>query len=667
MIDLWKLMEYPLPEYRTIQFSSYDRRSTLPGGPGWFSNSDGFGSEPIPNFEKVLAEPDEEGIGKYLIADVKGPGAIVRLWSAAISGQIELFLDEQKEPVCKGEAIEFFHSPLSFFPESKSINPDLLAKGIYQRDASYFPIPFSKRMRLVWTGDLETIHFYEVQVRLYQKGTKVKTFSPGELPKYKSMLEKVISIISNPDEKLKPRSKREKILFDSSIEPGQEKEVVSMKGPKAVERFVAKVYSDDMEKALRQTVLNIKCDSHAWGQVQSPIGDFFGAAPGLNPYVSLPFTVFPAGRMVCRFPMPFKKGLKIIFKNQGQQKVRIQGSVLPAVYQWKDRRSMYFRARWRVSHNITASNKDVQDLPFLIAFGKGLYVGTTSYILNPNPVPTSYGNWWGEGDEKVFIDNDPFPSIFGTGSEDYYNYSWSSPDIFYFPYCGQPRNDGPGNRGFVTNFRWQFMDPLPFKENIRFYMELFSHETTPGMTYARIGYHYACPGVTDDHIPIKPDDLRELKLPDNWEPATRMGAQNSTIYASENIVTDLSGTDMEEGRIYSKGNILVWKPEAIGSLKEFELEIIQKGKYRVFITAGMSPHSGEISFLFDGKKISLAEGRKSVDLYKPYQILLRNIRLNDIELSSGTHKLGIVYEGALPEIKKPVVGIDFIWVQRISE
>jgi hypothetical protein len=96
MVDLWQLTEYPEPEYKTIQFSSYDRRSTVPEGPGWFSNSDGFGGEPIPNFEKVLSEPDEEGIGEYLIADVKGPGAIVRLWSAAISGQVELFLKEPK-------------------------------------------------------------------------------------------------------------------------------------------------------------------------------------------------------------------------------------------------------------------------------------------------------------------------------------------------------------------------------------------------------------------------------------------------------------------------------------------------------------------------------------------------------------------------------------------
>jgi hypothetical protein len=76
MVDLAGLASFPDPHFRTVQFSSYDRRSRLPGGPDWFANSDGFGGEPIPNFEKVLKEPDQTGMGEYLIADLDGPGAV---------------------------------------------------------------------------------------------------------------------------------------------------------------------------------------------------------------------------------------------------------------------------------------------------------------------------------------------------------------------------------------------------------------------------------------------------------------------------------------------------------------------------------------------------------------------------------------------------------------
>jgi hypothetical protein len=98
MIDMVGLTYFPDPPFRTVQFSSFDHRSTLPGGPDWFANSDGFGGEPIPNFEQVIREPGEDGMGEYLIADVQGPGAIVRLWTAAIlctTGQPKIFFKKR--------------------------------------------------------------------------------------------------------------------------------------------------------------------------------------------------------------------------------------------------------------------------------------------------------------------------------------------------------------------------------------------------------------------------------------------------------------------------------------------------------------------------------------------------------------------------------------------
>jgi len=119
MVDMTRLATFPHPAFRTVQFSSYDRRSKVPGGPDWFANSDGFGGEPIPNFEKVLKEPNDRGIGEYLVADVQGPGAIVRLWTAAISGEIRVFIDGAKTPVYDGPANGFFHRPYDEFEQIK--------------------------------------------------------------------------------------------------------------------------------------------------------------------------------------------------------------------------------------------------------------------------------------------------------------------------------------------------------------------------------------------------------------------------------------------------------------------------------------------------------------------------------------------------------------------
>jgi hypothetical protein len=664
MIDMKGLTYFPDPSFRTVQFSSFDRRSSLAGGPDWFANSDGFGGEPIPNFQQVLRQPGEDGIGEYLMADVRGPGAIVRLWTAAIAGEVKLFLDGQEVPLYEGPAQDFFQKTYDGFTEVENLDSELLGKTLYQRDASYAPIPFAKGMRLIWIGDLKEIHFYHLGVRLYHAGTPVQTFAPGDLVAFKDTIGRVLAALADPDQKLEPSSKDSPVDFAVVLEPLEEKEVVSLEGPKAVERFEIQIEADDMDKALRKTILNIICDDYPWGQVQSPVGDFFGAAPGINPYRSLPFTVRPDGSMVCRFVMPFQKTLKIKLDNRGEQNVRVKGAVFPLEYTWDEERSMHFRARWRVDHNLIASNRAVQDLPFIILQGKGLYVGTAAYLLNPNEIPTPYGSWWGEGDEKVFVDQDEVPSTFGTGSEDYFNYSWSSPDIFYFPYCGQPRNDGPGNRGFVTDFRWHILDALPFRTHIGFYMELYSHERTPGLSYARMGYHYARPGVTDDHVAIMPEDLRTLELPEKWKPAARMGARDSVFYEAESIIRERIHTRLETGRLWSGGTLLIWHPRSSAESKAFSFRIREKGKYRVHFAAALTPSSGRISVGMDDRFVTLADNRTVLDLHRPYRVLLRNFTLPESELDAGGHSLVVKYEDALPGIRRPEVGIDFIWVQK---
>ena len=135
MVDMTTLATFPDPAYRMVQFSSYDHRSQLPGGPDWFANSDGFGGEPIPNFEKVLRQPNADGVGEYLVADVEGPGAVVRLWTAAIAGEIRMYIDGADKPVFKGSANDFFHRQYDHFAQMKEIDADRFRQTVYQRDA----------------------------------------------------------------------------------------------------------------------------------------------------------------------------------------------------------------------------------------------------------------------------------------------------------------------------------------------------------------------------------------------------------------------------------------------------------------------------------------------------------------------------------------------------
>ncbi len=328
---------------------------------------------------------------------------------------------------------------------------------------------------------------------------------------------------------------------------------------------------------------------------------------------------------------------------------------------------MHFRARWRVNNNLQPSVYNTYDVPFLMAVGQGTYVGTTSIVLNPADVPSSWGNWWGEGDEKVFVDFGEVPSLFGTGSEDYYNYSWSSPDIFFYPYCGQPRNDGPGNRGFVTNYRWHILDPIPFKEEIRFYMELFTHRPTPGLSYARIGYHYARPGLTDDHFPIMPEDVRPLELPPNWQPVASHGSRNSLFYQAEDIITSNPSYQIYRGNLWAAGELLAWKPESNGESLNFQIPVPGDGKYRIWFTAALTPNSGKLSASLNGNPTNFSGGVSEIDLFVPYRTLSRNFSLETVELKKATNlEITIHYTGSDSGSREPEIGLDFIWLQKLE-
>jgi hypothetical protein len=659
MIELKRLAEFPNPTFGTVQFSSSDRRSNLPAGPGWYANSDGFGNEPIPNFQAVVREPDNTKIGEYLVCDVPGPGAIVRVWTAAISGTVRLYLDGADTPVFNGPAEDFFLKPYLPFLKEAGLEEALFDGSYQQRQACYFPIPFAKHCRITWAGNPQAIHFYEVQVRLYNAEAEVTTFTPKDLVTYRKPIEEVARILKNPDETWPEAAGGQSFPIAATIPPRESRTVLDLKGPHAVERLTLQLHAADLDRALRQTMLHISFDGHPWAQVQCPVGDFFGAAPGVNPYQSIPFTVRTDGTMTCRFFMPFAKSIQLRLENRGEQPANIAGSARLAAYAWNEQSSMHFRARWRVEHGLV--NSAAYDLPFLIANGQGVYVGTASILMNPCPVPTSGGNWWGEGDEKIFVDDDRLPSIFGTGSEDYYNYAWSAPDIFLFPYCGQPRNDGPDNRGFVTNNRWHILDAIPFRNRLSFYMEFYSHERTPGYSYARIGYHYARPGLMDDHVPATDDDLKHLELAP-WQPAPRGAARNALFFQTEELAPRRPDVVFEQDNLYAGGKLFVWQPARKGDELVVPLPVAEKGNYVIGFTARLNAQSGMFSARLDDQPLDF--GRSVLSLHEPHRNLLRNFLAKPLELEPGPHPLKVRFEGSPPGAEGTSIGLDFIWLQK---
>ena len=655
MTNLERLTRFPDESYKTVQFSSYDRRSTSPYEPGWFANSDGFGGEPIPGFKKVLEEPGEDGIGKYLICDVQRPGIIVRLWSARINGNISVYLDDMEEPVFEGKAEDFFWR--TFQALSGKEPQESYQNSLRQYDAFYLPIPFSERCRIEWEGDLEKLHFYHIQMRLYNQDVRVETFSPDDLDEFKQSLDKTRRLFLHPDKEWNYEGS-EIISASEHLPSHATRNLITLKGEKAIERFEVKLTADKMKQALRQGILNIYFDGASVPQVQAPIGDFFGTAHGIDPYSSLPFTVKPDGSMICRFVMPFREKVRVEVDNLSDQGLTVSTSLRLKEYEWEEGESMHLRAHWRADHSLTSSGENPFDIPYVLGSGKGRLVGASAFIMNPARVPTSWGNWWGEGDEKIFIDGEETPSTFGTGSEDYFNYSWSSRAIFDHAFCGQPRNDGPGNRGFVTNYRYQVLDDVPFENRIDFYMELLSHSEVPGFFYGRIAYLYAFPHFKDDHREISEQDVKMPELP-GWNQAEAgFGAAGSIFYEAENLAEDPSKISPEEGYIWTKGEYMLWKSNKKGEGLRLNIPVVKDTTVNIALTAAHSPHSGNISVQVNGKELKFGN-QSMVDLYQEHAVVSRNHVSQSVELEEGLHELVIENreEGANE------IGIDFIWVK----
>ena len=479
MVNLRGLTYFPFPSYTGKQSSSYDRGSKSKDQ-GWYANND--------RGQYVSIENSPKGPEKVML-DVPGPGVVTRIWSANVQdgGVIRIYIDGQTTPAIEekmdellGGRIEPFRNPIS----------GQRAKGWNL----YFPIPYQKQCKI--THDGEGTIYYQVNYRTYPKSTAIESFSLERAKKLKTQVERIAVILSNPEKEFKADGIEHKVQF--KIPAGKTVIIhqTMTQVPNSISEIRLKVSARNLEEALRGSVLIGEFDNEKEPTILCPIGDFFGSAPGINAYNSLPLTIKSDGVMVCRWEMPFQRGARLSVKNTTNQDVSIAVYIMVTKYNW-NKQSMYFHAKWRKD---TIDTEPKSDWTYLDAKGAGIFVGDMLQVLNP------VSGWWGEGDEKIFVDGEKVPSHFGTGTEDYYGYAWCSNEKFYHAYHNQTRCDGPGNQGNTSINRFHIFDTIPFAKSFKFDMEIW-HWTSCKMVYSAVSYWYAIPG-SQDFVP----DIDEKKL-----------------------------------------------------------------------------------------------------------------------------------------------------------
>jgi hypothetical protein len=618
MTNLARLAELPAAGEKCAQASSYDRASKYDEKTGkyigWDANGDNDGV--------VRKEGDQ-----VIMADIQGPGCIWRIWSAAAQkGHVKIYLDGQETPVVdlpfenyfSGDTAPFNYPMLSYH----------LAKLGSQGQNLYIPIPFQKSCKVV--ADKGWGAYYHFTYCTYPKDTKLPTFSATLATENAATLQKLNDLFKDKlgDDPAGNRDGQETLTENITIEPGETAVVAKLDGPQAITALKAKMsFADrkDQMAALRKLVLRITWDGHDKPAVWCPLGDFFGTAPGENLYKTL-MTGMTKDGYYSYWYMPFGKSAVVELVNEDKVARTVDVALTHAPLGREFDGLGYFHAKWH-RDTFQLSKDRFPDWVMLRTQGRGRFCGTMLHVWNPR------GGWWGEGDEKFFVDGEKFPSTFGTGSEDYFGYAWCDPGLFQRPYHAQTMTQQ--NKGHQSVLRWHVADNIPFDTSFEGCIEKYDHPG-PGVRYANTVFWYLSPDGTDPYQPVPAADRDDYyEVP----PVVVNGIRMIEVTAGSAVAQDMAGWTAGK---WPNNQQMWWTGGAPGAKLKLRVPRVKTdGAYRVSLSLTKARDYGIVQFYLDDKKVG-----EPVDLYNDPDVVNATISLGEHELTAGRHTLTVEIVGA---------------------
>jgi len=496
MTEFAAVARWPQPEFTCKQASSYDRGTVAPDQPGWFANSD--------QNQFIRTETNQGRVEKVML-DADGPGCVVRFWLTTDrnkSGTLRCYLDGAAEPALMFPAYDLLSGDLKIGPPLVQPHPDYRPDGNGGNNF-YLPIPYAKHCKITWEEAGQSSRYYQINYRTYAPGTAVQTFTLAALEAARPAVERVNKALQSPPDEPQGQA----VTAEKEIAASGEHSLELPTGPSAVRRLELRVPTGQSERALRSLIVQMEFDGDR--TVWCPSSDFFGSGVGLSRVESWYGTVATNGTMICRWVMPYQKTAKITLLNLAGQPINVSLRATVSPWTWDDR-SMHFHAVWHYESGLKTPPH--RDWNFVKLTGRGVYVGDTLALFNP------VATWYGEGDEKIWVDGEAFPSHVGTGTEDYYGYSYAPKPVHNTPFCGEPRIDQPMTQGHNTPIRTRNLDGIPFRRSLQFDMELISWQPTT-LTYAATTYWYALPGASSNVQPQPREAALAIPTPAEANPA----------------------------------------------------------------------------------------------------------------------------------------------------
>jgi hypothetical protein len=216
-----------------------------------------------------------------------------------------------------------------------------------------------------------------------------------------------------------------------------------------------------VEGLSRAHVLRFYWDGELTPSIEVPAPDFFAVGHEMFARVNSQVVVVnPANAMNCYWPMPFRRHARVTFTNEGQKDIELLAFQITYALTTLPEPIAYFHAQWRRADT-------AQQNPYVIldgVRGQGRYVGTFLAWTQRRK------GWFGEGEINFFLDGDTrFPTICGTGTEDYFGGSYGFPEPFTTAYNGTTLasnfDNAPPN--YWSLYRWHIQDPICFSRDLK--------------------------------------------------------------------------------------------------------------------------------------------------------------------------------------------------------
>jgi len=394
-------------------------------------------------------------------------------------------------------------------------------------------------------------------------------------------------------------------------------------------------------------LLRIYWDGSDRPGVEAPVGDFFANCFGRrNEVTSLPVIVEDADSYNCFWHMPFRKSARIEIVNQGDKPVNL----LYYNIDWIKKERIpgdtpYFYAQYRQEYPVRKG----EDYVILDTKGKGHFVGTVLAVRTRSPA------WFGEGDEKIYIDGEARPSIWGTGTEDYFLSAWGLKRTST-PYFGVPYFDQWGIVGGHTSaYRWHVSDPIVFNTGIKVTFEHFgwiAPDENPGYKstswnereddYASVAFWYQTGQPT---FTARAPGGPERRLP---------SLERTIAYARDGERHGEGGVTRQQLALYPGPQVLYMPRQQEGAWLEVPFEVRKKEPLRLVLNMTTSYDFGRYQPYLNGLKLG-----GPVDFYSA-DVDSREVHLLDFWPEPGKYTLRLECAGKNPQSTGHYLGIESV-------